>query len=201
MTEQSHLGLIPRTFRGNVPSHAGSAPQMVLPNIYSQHLTGEYDLMDAIQRAGGLQVLACPSAYHYDKPPYLVMPPEGRQYTEVSSIIVPAAGAGDTLVHSFRVPTGYDGVVTSITNFYTGAGFVEGSGSILWRLKIQNRWARNMGEINTTLGSLQSPCPLFRGGIRVFSGQTVYYYVNIPALSGIAGGRTVCGVFGWYYPL
>jgi hypothetical protein len=137
----------------------------------------------------------------YKDPPWLKMPPEGRQYQEINSIVTPAADSTDYTVTEFKVPTGYDGVITSIANFYTGVGFVEGSGDIVWRVQIGNAWCRNFGNIETTLGSLTSPCPLFRGGVRVYSNQTIRYSTSIPIGSLIAGGRIVCAVFGWYYPV
>lgn len=185
---------------GVYPSLAPTNPTVAPPNQYDGLLEQEAKLMISIVRAGGLQEICCPSNYKYAKPPYLVMPPEGRQYQQINSIALPADPSGDVIVLQFRVPTGYDGVITSIVNFYTGTGFVEGSGDLIWRLKVGQKWARNLGEINTTLGSLTSPCQLFRGGIRVYTEQYITYYANVPTAT-LSGGRVVCGVFGWYYPI
>ena len=171
------------------------------PNAASKCLDRETVVFEDIIRRGGLQQICCVSQYKYAFPPWLKMPAEGRQYQEIQSIPLPANNSVDTVVNQFIVPTGYDGVITSITNFYTGAGFVEGSGDLLWRLLIGRRWARNLGAIDTTLGSLTSPCPLFRGGIRVYSNQLITYFTNVPIASALAGGRVICGVFGWYYPI
>jgi hypothetical protein len=67
-------------------------------------------------------------------------------------------------------------------------------------VRIGRRWGRNFGNVLTTMGSLTSPCPLFRGGWRVSTNQTIQYFVNHSVLSGLAGGRIVCGFFGWHYP-
>jgi hypothetical protein len=185
------------------PSRIGNSSNYAYrtANAADAVLTGEVRLYTNIINAGGLQKICCPSKYVYDKPPYLVMPPEARQYQEINSIPLPANNGTDTLVNTFKVPTGYDGVITSIAHYWTGAGLVEGSGDLVWRVKIQNHWARNLGNINTTLGSLTSPCPLFRGGIRLTSQQTINYYVNHAVASGLAGGRIVCAVFGWFYAM
>jgi hypothetical protein len=179
------------------------APALVVtePNAASKCLDREQALYELIIRKGGLQKLCCVSQYKYATPPWLKMPGEGRQYQEIDSIPLPANDGLNHVVTQFVVPTGYDGVITSIANFYTGVGFVEGSGDLVWRLLIARRWARNLGNIDTTLGSLTSPCPLFRGGIRVFSDQLITYYVNVPVASALVGGRVVCGVFGWFYPV
>ncbi len=183
------------------PSPSPYAPQMQRPNAAAKRLDREYDLFVRIAGSGGLQQICCPPSYLYEKPPYLVMPPEGRQYQEINSIALPANNGTDTVVTTFKVPTGYDGVITSIVNMYTGAGFVEGSGNLTWRIMVGRRWGRNLGSIQTTLGSLTSPCPLFRGGIRVCSQQVCTYYVNHAVASALAGGRIVCAFFGWFYPI
>lgn len=183
------------------PSIATTSPTVASPNTADRLLFDEGVMFERIRRAGGLQKICCPAKYVYDKPPYLVMPPEARQYQEINSIPLPAANGTDTVVNTFKVPTGYDGVITSIAHYWTGAGFVEGSGDLIWRIKLQNRYARNLGNVDTTLGSLTSPCPLFRGGVRVYSQQQITYYVNHSLASGLAGGRIVCAVFGWFYPM
>lgn len=189
----------PETYSGVYPSAAPSAPQMVEPNVCSKTLGKREQLWRRIGEAGGLQKICCHNRKVYQEPPWLRMPPDGRQYQEIGSISTPAADGNNYSVHSFKVPTGYDGVITSVANFYTGAGFVEGSGDIVWRMLIGRAWCRNFGNIETTLGSLTSPCPLFRGGVRIYSEQVVNYYVNIPIGSPIAGGRIVCAFFGWFY--
>ena len=186
---------------GVYPSTAPTHPSVSRPNHFDQTLDKERALFSAIAAHGGLQKICCPANAKHSKPPYLVMPVDGRQYQEIDSIPLPAAGSGNTLVASFKVPTGYDGVITSITNFWTGTTFVEGSGDLIWRLNIGRVWARNLGSISTTLGSLSSPCPLFRGGIRVYSQQEIGYYIDHALTSSLTGGRIVCGVFGWFYPI
>ncbi len=45
-------------------------------------------------------------------------------------------GAGDSVVINEVVPSGYDGVLIRTINFFTGTGFLEGSGSIAWRSRL-----------------------------------------------------------------
>jgi hypothetical protein len=174
---------------------------MLKPNACSKTLEKRASLWEWIQDNGGLQKICCNTQRVYKDPPWLKMPQEGRQYQEINSIPAPANDGADHTVTQFVVPTGYDGVITSVANFYTGAGFVEGSGDIVWRVTVGRAWLRNFGNIETTLGSLTSPCPLFRGGVRVYSNQRVTYSVNIPVTSAISGGRIVCAFFGWFYPI
>lgn len=187
------------TTPGIYPSMAPSAPQMLQPNGCAKTLERRAHLWKVIGDMGGLQKICCHNQKVYQEPPWLKMPAGGRQYQEIGSIPTPANDGANHVVHQFKVPTGYDGVITSVANFFTGAGFLEGSGDIVWRVTIGRAWCRNFGSIDTTLGSLTSPCPLFRGGVRVYSEQVVQYLVNIPVASAIAGGRIVCAFFGWFY--
>lgn len=182
------------------PGKGFTQPYQLRPNAASLALHREADVFRDLEHAGGLQQICCPAKTPYDDPPWLVQPPQGRQYSEVNSIALPAADGLDYLVATFKVPTGYNGVVTSVVNLYTGLGFVEGSGDLTWRVRLGRRWARNFGNIQTTMGSLTSPCPLFRGGWRTTTNQVLEYYVNHSVASALAGGRIVCGFFGWHYP-
>ena len=103
-------------------------------NVYNLILDTEREVFTRIEQAGGLEKISCPGAIVYDKPPYLVMPPQGRQFQETASIPLPANNGLDTLVVAWTVPTGYDGVLTSVINMWTGTGFVEGSNDLIWRI-------------------------------------------------------------------
>jgi hypothetical protein len=99
-----------------------------------------------------------------------------------------------------HVPQGYDGVISSLVQQYTGTGFVDGSGDLKWRIRIGDRWAEDMGNMITQLGSLQSPYQIYRSGIRLRDRDAVSYVVNHAVGSSLSGGRIICGCFGWYYP-
>ena len=147
----------------------------------------------------------CASQPEYDstKSPYANMPPGGRQIQQMAAIPLSSVVLGvDTPVLSFQIPIGYDAILTDFTNFFTGTGFVEGSGGIAWRVKIGNKYARNLGNVLFTYGSLQEPFKIPGVGIPAVSGQTVTYYVNVPLASPIGGAtpQIVCAVLGWNYP-
>lgn len=180
-----------------------AAGWVVQPNVYNRMLETEKEILLRIDAAGGLQALACPSAVVYDKPPYLVMPPQGNQFQQTGAVTLPGVAATNTLVVQWRVPVGYDGVITSLINFWSGGAgtFVEGSGDIVWRVQINRRWVRNYGNITTTLGSLTTPCQLFRGGIRIYANELITYYVSHAANAGLTGGNAVCSFLGYIYPL
>lgn len=160
----------------------------------------ESGMMRAIVANGGLKALCCPTARNWDKPPYLVMPEDARQFQVINSISLPAAGDPESTVTEMVVPVGYEGVITSVVNYWTGTGFVDGSGDLIWRIKIGPVYARDFGQILTSLGSLTSPCTLFRGGLRLRSFQRVQYRFEHDSGSALSGGRIVCAFLGWFYP-
>jgi len=129
--------------------------------------------------------------------------PEGAvPFREVHGIVTPLPAAGDQIVLTSRVPYGYDGLLAGIYNFYSGNGFLQGSGDILWRIKLNQHYLQDLGNIQFTLGSPVSPCPLTEGQI-LLSGQTMRYIVNVPNLSGliqVGASQIVCGLVGFWWP-
>lgn len=193
----------PRISRG-FPYGTVNPAQLIPPNPWTECLIREQFMWENITRLGGLDRLCCPAKQSGENPPFIVMPPEGRTYKSIGSVLVGDLVQGtDTVVTSFRVPTGYDSVITQVLNLYTGAGFIEGSGMLTWRIRINSPWLKNYGAIDTTLGSLQSPCMINRGSVQLMEHSLVRYYVNISA-AGVAAldptQRIVCGFFGWHYP-
>ena len=168
------------------------------PNAFNRCLDRERRFWDYLRKHGGLEKYCCPSKYLVE--PWIKMPATARRFSKINSIALPADDGLDHLVESFTVPTGYDGVIQQTVNFWTGVGFQEGSGELTWRIKINSRWIKDYGNITTTLGSLSTPYTVFNGPIRISTRQTITYYVNNAVGSGLAGGRTVCALFGWFYP-
>lgn len=138
--------------------------------------------------------------------PWSEMPPGGLPFDEFDSIATPAANSVETAVLQFQIPFGYDGIILAVTNFFTGPGFVEGSGDLTWRIRIgspqlQGRPQLNYSNIQVTLGSLGQPRDV-QGGIQVTSGQyaeyTVTHALGSPIVPG--GTRIVCNIQGFYWP-
>jgi hypothetical protein len=136
-------------------------------------------------------------------PPWQVQPANGRRIQQTAAITLPAEGT-ETTVLTYRVPVGWDGVVFSVVNLFTGAGFNEASGDITWRVRVNQWWLKGLNEITTTMGSLEFPYQLEGGGYRLLSGQDVTYTATLGA--GASGrlaptGRILCALSGWIYPL
>lgn len=181
------------------------------PNAYDACLVNDHSLYDQIVMAGGLRKICCPRGRkQYTQRPWVSMPAEGRRFKPISVLAVPAAPFTglDTTVLSVTVPIGYDGVITDfVCNIDPGTsgstGFIEGSGDLVWRLRANNRHLRDLGNIQTSLGSLTAPNPVPRGGIRVWSQDELVFSVSfaVGADARIAAdARVVCSITGWYYP-
>jgi hypothetical protein len=178
------------------------------PNWWDRCLLAETEMWRQIQAAGGIRSLVSPFRERLLRTgnwgePWMRMPAEAIPVNQISSIPLPVAGTGtDLLVLSVTVPNGYDGVISSRLHMYTGTGFVEASGDLTWRLKVNMRYPKGMGTMTTSLGSLTTPGPITPGGLRVYSDEILRYYVNmaVGAEARINGGNIICGLTGWYYP-
>jgi hypothetical protein len=116
----------------------------------------------------------------------------------------------DTVVLQMRVPLGYDGVIQDIVLNFGGAGFIEGSGDITWRvaadylpvggLQTGGRYLRDMGNVTTSIGSLTQPSPVPRGGLRIYSYDLVTIYCSIAPAAVVANGNIITSLGGWFWP-
>jgi hypothetical protein len=175
--------------------------RLLPPNVFDQLLSQEDAVWDQILTYGGLTRL-CPSeGTIYQDPPWTKMPALGRRFSKINSIPLPDNGSGEQLVTSMLVPLGWDGVIISTVNMFTGQNFLEGSGDITFRLKINdNRYVKDMGNLQTTLGTLTQPWPVNSGSIRLLSGQLVRWFVNVSLGSMAVNGRIIAAMFGWFWP-
>lgn len=131
-------------------------------------------------------------------PPWIDPPPDYLDFDQPGSVVLPAAPSVDTTVLTLQVPRGYDGVIKAYSCNFLGGGFVNGSGTIIWRININGTPVRNFSNITTERGSSEQPRAL-AGGLRVYSEQIVTLVVNHVSDNTLAGN--VLGSFqGWFYP-
>jgi hypothetical protein len=138
----------------------------------------------------------------WSQPPWQVMPSQGlvlRKMFGVGTATIPFNGT-DFVLGTYIVPSGWDAAINRFVCTFNGDGFDDFSGSIVWRLKINSRFAKNLGNVTNTYGDFQTAFIIPGDAIRVISNQTVTLIANIPAGSPIAGGTVQAGVFGWEYP-
>jgi len=127
------------------------------------------------------------------------IPEQGREFHKYGSIPLPAVSGVDVQILRFLVPSRLDGIVYSLLCRYTGPGFVEGGGDLLWRFRVGERWVRTMRAISTELGDYAAYLQLDEF-FRVYSGQTIRAYGWVSPLSGLMGGTMIAALQGWYFP-
>lgn len=180
------------------------------PNAYDRVLMKRTQLWGYIASHGGLKSccripeLGAPI---WDKPPWMVMPSQAEPFQEMFSLPIASVSGGgpfdgtDTVIGQFVVPNGYDGALNRFVCQFTGNGFLDFSGFIVWRVMVGQRFARNLGNVQNTYGDYQTAF-LVPGAdnMRLVSGQTITLIANIPVGSPVSDGFVTAGAFGWFYP-
>ncbi len=130
-------------------------------------------------------------------PEWLYEPASFESFDYVGYVAVPALGAEATVV-TFTVPDGRNGIIKLIGNNFVGAGFVEGSGDILWRIEQDTAAVKNYNAIPASLGNPALPSRI--SGIRVFERQVVALIVRNVAIAAPGGALSGGRLGGWFYP-
>jgi hypothetical protein len=171
------------------------------PNLPQQAIDNYSDRFNCAVNSGMFKPSGGCPAFQSADAPWIIKPPQSVDFRYSDSIAVGACTPGvDTLVTTFVSRLGYDGVINSLVNQFTGLGFVEGSGSIIWRVQVGFRWVEDYAAITTTLGESDNPFIFGTGGIRFREKTPVSIFVNIPDISLFSLTDTiVCGMAGWQY--
>jgi hypothetical protein len=83
---------------------------------------------------------------------------------------------------------------------FNGTGFDEGSGNIVWRALVGQRFLKTLGNVMFTFGDLSTALSVPGSSWPIISQQTVQLFANIPIGSPVTGGQVFAGVLGWTYP-
>jgi len=200
---------LPSAIKRRSPSIPPERVRLFGPNGWDNVIWREAAMWSWIRAHGGLKSccripeLGAPV---YATPPFLEMPSNGipqRQifFQPLSAFQTAGVFNGtDTVIGSWQVPKGYDGAITHFLAQFTGDGFLDGSGAIVWRLMIGQRYAKNLGNITFTYGDFNTALLVPGESIRLISGQTVSLIGNIPASSPVTSGNVFAGTLGWTYP-
>lgn len=127
------------------------------------------------------------------------VPPGSRPFLQQKGIVTPTTASGDNQVVAFRVPYGFDALLAGFYFNYSGSGFAQGSGDILWRIQVNQYFLKDLSNLPFLLGDPVNPVPMTQGKI-LFSGQEVRVLVSVPNLSGMIqiGNSTVyAGLLGF----
>ena len=175
------------------------------PNDFDICLSREWRLYNGINP----EALSCarkPDCFSGEEGarPWVEPPPGAITFNLDKAIPLPDPAAVDTVILSFRVPIAFDGILLAQYHAYRGSGvFVEASGDIVWRVRANGRYLRDMGNMQLSIGSPQTLSPV-PGGLWLYSGDLVEYIVSAPNGSGnlpLPGqGNILAGLHGWFWP-
>lgn len=171
---------------------------VLVPDPYDHCLWKEIPLHRQIPALGKCCLSNARESYFHN----VEMPEGSVPFHRTAGIPTPLAAAGDVLILALEVPSGFDGVLRGIFHHYTGPGFLEGSGDIQWRIKINRTYAWHLGRMLVSMGQIGEPYPL-EDGIPVTSLQRLEYLVSAPNLSGgilPVNSQIVAGIEGWMWP-
>lgn len=179
------------------------------PNDNDQALLREAAAWKYVAENGGLDAATRMNevgAKVYDQDPRLGMPQGGIVFQPVFAIDTALVSGGppyngvDTVIGTFVVQIGYDGVINRFANSFTGTGFVDFSGNIIWKVKVGQRFARDLGNVVNQIGTYSASFAQPGSYIPLVSGVTVLLIANIPNGSPVLGGKVTAGINGWTYP-
>jgi hypothetical protein len=125
-------------------------------------------------------------------------PPAGSQAFDFASAIALPVVTTSGVVLSFQVPAGFRGIIRRLSHNHEGSGFVNGSGSLVWRLLVNQSVVKNYGALVTEFGSVQLPRET--DGIPLQQNDRVRYEVVNVSL-GVAGTTVICSAAGFFWPM
>lgn len=135
--------------------------------------------------------------------PWVIEPPDAESFHLPGGVVIPAIDPTlFTTVVQIVVPAGRNGVLNKLANVYVGGGFIDFSGSVVWRI-VRNPGdtivtaERNYEKITASLGSASNPGKI--AGIRVFENDVLALQVRNDSV--VVAGQLIGGLLGgWFYP-
>ncbi len=120
-------------------------------------------------------------------------------FDNAGDIVLPAIGV-ESVIFTFQVPKGFNGVMKEIANAFIGGGFTDGSGAIVWRILQNNQAMRGKENVINSLGSVAQPSRIGGGGfMRILENDIIAMTVLNTAI--VPAGQIVAGrLSGWFYP-
>jgi len=172
------------------------------PNEFNRFLQKEARLIQTIVGMGGLPAYCGDKWDRCNLPPWREMPGEARIIRQVSSIALPADSTFQNLIVDFTIPIGYDGALSGLVTDYTEVGFVDYSGDLIWRVRVNQPYVKDYFTIENRLAGSNSNLQ-DSGFVRVQEQDRIRITVDVGAAASghlAAGGRVVAGILGWVYP-
>jgi hypothetical protein len=115
----------------------------------------------------------------------------------VNYVALPSVGT-ESVIISFKVPEGRNGIIKRFGNVYVGAGFTEGAGALQWQLLHNNVPIANYQNIPASLGATANPSEV--ASIRIKENELIQLVLNNLSLA-VGGAFTGGRLGGWFYPV
>lgn len=129
-------------------------------------------------------------------PPWYYPPAQFQAFDKQGVVATPAIGTQVTIL-TLTVPQGYSSAARRLSVNCIGPGFVQGAGSLVFSVTVDNAPYKNYASILTEFGSPQIPRDT--DGILANSGQV--YRINVLNVAYAAlGTNIVASLGGWFYP-
>lgn len=148
---------------------------------------------------GSRGIITSSTASPVRRPTWIDPPVDWDNVDLLNYIALPAIAAEASII-TFQIPLGRNGVIKKVACNFVGGGWVEGSGSVLWRIQVDGAPPPGATNYDAILASLGSPAnPVEIPGFRVFENQTltvVVRNVNVVLAGQLSGARLI----GYLYP-
>lgn len=121
-------------------------------------------------------------------------------FYQQSSVAMPAVGASATVL-SFVVPSGKNGFIWKMAIDFVGAGFTEGSGTIVWKIFRDAALRKAVKGFNNLVASVGAvPNPVEVPAIQIYENEVISVVVYNVGAGAPAGQVSVAAMIGWFYP-
>ena len=132
-----------------------------------------------------------------------LMPPDAIRINEGGSFAIAAdTPSGLYTVFTWRVPPGYYGWLNYASHEYTGGGFAEASGGLIWHIQVNDWFFPGYGAIRWSLGSRLAGLWNIANGLPLIGNQYISYLVDYDSTSTVVpGGSVICTIQGWRAPV
>lgn len=130
-----------------------------------------------------------------DLPPWNFPPEDSLFFDRVGVVAMPLVGVTAQIVF-FAMPAGYTGIVKWLSNIFLGAGFIDGSGDLLWQILRDAQPVEDYEAITAQLGTLPIPTDTF-----IPVGENMTVSITIRNVGFLGGGASSGGrLKGWRWP-
>jgi len=121
-------------------------------------------------------------------------------YAEGAITLPPDGTSANVLV--FTVPPGRDAIITSVRNTWSGNGFQNGSGDLVWSFIIGGGFIMNHGNVLFQNTNTNGWTLVGSGGVYVYENQQIVVKVTAGpfASAHLSGGQVEAQLEGWTIP-